>query len=57
MDVLFDCNKEILVLGSSGLSSSLPKIVHGRLAYIPETQTVIGMFEKVCELVLGLARL
>ena len=42
-----DCSGERIVLGSIGLSSSLPKMVHGGLAYTPETQTVVGTFDKV----------
>lgn len=46
VDVRFDCSRERIVLGSSGLSSSLPKIVPGDLAYTQETQTVVGTFDK-----------
>lgn len=37
----------MIVLGNSGLHSSLPKIIRGGLAYAPETQTLTGTFDKV----------
>lgn len=47
IDLRFDALDERIVLGSSGLTSSLPSVVNGGLAYSPETQTVMGTFSKV----------
>ncbi|CAN0113720.1 unnamed protein product [Pylaiella littoralis] len=44
--VLFDAEGERIVLGSRGLDFVPPMAVQGGLAYAPETQTVIGTFEK-----------
>lgn len=45
VDMRIDAKEERIVLGSSGLQSSLPKIIRGGLSYAPETQTVTGTFD------------
>ena len=47
VDMRIDAKEERIVLGTSGLQPSLPKILRGGLAYSPETQTVTGTFDKV----------